>query len=298
MKLLIALCRIFVATALVSACSFNAASDTGQGLSTTSVTQTKIAEVKLVEVKVTDVKVTELRVLLFTKTAGYRHKSIAAGRAAIKNLAQSNGFTLVSSQNATLFSDEKLQQFNAIIFLNTTGNILTAEQQASFERYIQSGGGYVGIHAATDTEPNWPWYGKLVGAYFASHPKPQAAIMMVNDNGHQSTAHLSSQWQRYDEWYNFKALNPKVNILISLDETSYQGGKNGKHHPIAWYHEYDGGRAFYTGGGHSKKSYAEPEFLQHLLGGILYSAGYSAGARFKDKQLTNERFSNKQALEK
>ena len=152
------------------------------------------------------------------------------------------------------------------------------------EHYIQSGGGYVGIHAATDTEPNWPWYGKLVGAYFKSHPKPQTATMTVVDNNHRSTAHLNNQWQRYDEWYNFQALNPQVNVLLSLDETSYQGGKNDKNHPIAWYHEYDGGRAFYTGGGHTNKSYAEPEFLQHLLGGILYSA---------DVQLTD-----KQALGK
>lgn len=285
MKLLIALCRLFVATALVSACSFNVASDTGQGLSTTSIAQTKIAGIKVTDVKDTDVKVAEVgKVLVFTKTAGYRHKSIAAGRAAIKKLAQNNGFVVVSSQNAILFSDEKLQQFNAVIFLNTTGNILNAEQQAAFERYIQAGGGYVGIHAATDTEPDWPWYGKLVGAYFKSHPKPQTATMIVKDNGHQSTTHLNNQWQRFDEWYNFKALNPKVNVLLSLDETSYQGGKNGKHHPIAWYHEYDGGRAFYTGGGHSKQSYTEPEFLQHLLGGILYSAGYSAGAQLKDKR--------------
>jgi len=275
MKLLIALLAIFVSTALISACSFNVAQDTEQVPSTTSANQTEVNlnEIKTTKLNVTEIIDTKLKVLVFTKTAGFRHKSIAAGRAAIKKLAQSHGFTLVSSQNSTLFSDEKLRQFNAVIFLNTTGDILTVEQQASFERYIQSGGGYVGIHSATDTEPDWPWYGKLVGAYFKSHPKPQTATMMVVDNSHQSTAHLNSQWQRFDEWYNFKALNPKVKVLLSLDETSYHGGKNGKHHPIAWYHEYDGGRAFYTGGGHTKQSYAEPEFLQHLLGGILYSAG-------------------------
>jgi len=279
MKLLIALCRIFVATALVSACSFNLAADTVQRLSTTLVKQTKINEVKQ----------TETKVLLFTKTAGYRHKSIAAGKAAIKNLAENYAFTLVSSQDSSLFNDERLQQFNAVIFLNTTGNILTAEQQAAFQRYIQSGGGYVGIHSATDTEPDWPWYGKLVGAYFKSHPKPQTANIKVVDNSHQSTVHLNSQWQRFDEWYNFKALNPKVSVLLSLDERSYQGGKNGAVHPIAWYHEYDGGRAFYTGGGHTKSSYAEQKFLQHLLGGILYSAGVD----LTEKQLSKEQL-NKQ----
>jgi len=296
MKLLIVLLAIVFLTALISACSFNVASKIAARDSTTSV---KLTEVKASKITVTELNVTDIKVLLFTKTAGYRHKSIADGRASIKNLAQSNGFTVVLSQNATLFTDEKLQQFDAVIFLNTTGNILTAEQQAAFKRYIQSGGGYVGIHAATDTEPDWPWYGKLVGAYFASHPKPQTAIMKVDDNSHRSTAHLNNQWQRYDEWYNFKALNPKIKVLLSLDETSYQGGKNGKHHPIAWYHEYDGGRAFYTGGGHTRQSYAEPRFLQHILGGILHSAGvHLKDKQLTYKQLTDEKFTDKQVLEK
>jgi len=239
------------------------------------------------------VKVADLKVLVFSKTAGFRHKSIAAGKAAIKQLGQSHGFRVTVSENADLFTDEQLKPFNSIVFLNTTGDILTAQQQTAFTRYLQAGGGFVGIHAATDTEHDWPWYGKLVGAYFKSHPKPQTTTLLVDDNSHPSTVHLSDQWQRFDEWYNFKTLNPKVSVLLSLDESSYQGGNNGKHHPIAWYHEYDGGRAFYTGGGHTKSSYAEPEFLQHLLGGILYSVGYraghSAGADLLAKQLTDKR---------
>jgi len=278
MKLLIALCTTIVATSLVSGCSTNIVSESGLGLSTTSVSLTSNADVKTSNLKVRSLKTTEVKVLLFTKTAGYRHKSIAVGKAAIKKLARSNGFKVVSSQNPSLFNDEQLQQFNAVIFLNTTGNILTTEQQTAFQRFIQSGGGFVGIHAASDTEHHWSWYGELVGAYFLSHPKQQTATMAVHQKDHPSTQHLNNQWQRYDEWYNFHVFNSAVNVLLSLDETSYQGGKNGKYHPIAWYHQYDGGRAFYTGGGHTKQSYAEPEFLQHLLGGILYSAGYSASA--------------------
>ncbi|WOH39507.1 ThuA domain-containing protein [Thalassotalea fonticola] len=257
MKLLITLCRVLIAIVLISASSHNAAADSVQGSSTALVKQAKTPKI---------------RVLVFAKTASFRHKSIAAGKLAIKKLGLSHGFEVEISENAAQFTYEALQQFNVVVFLNTTGDILTPKQQSAFERYIQAGGGFVGIHAATDTEYDWSWYGKLVGAYFASHPKQQIATILVDDNSHQSTVHLNSQWQRFDEWYNFRSLNPEVKVLLSLDESSYQGGKNGQHHPIAWYHEYDGGRAFYTGGGHTTSSYAEPQFLQHLLGGILYSA--------------------------
>jgi len=250
---------------------------TAQAASTTSINQDEVVqrETKFAKIKTSDVSITDIKILLFSKTAGYRHKSIAVGKAAIKTLAKSYGFKVVSSQNASMFSDENLQQFNAVIFLNTSGDILTNEQQAAFERYMQAGGGFVGIHAATDTEHHWPWYGDLVGAYFSSHPKQQRATMLVDDNSHPSTMHLKDQWQRFDEWYNFKALNPKLSVLLSLKETSYSGGQNGSYHPISWYHEYDGGRVFYTGMGHTKASYAEPQFVQHLLGGILYSANVS-----------------------
>jgi len=284
-KLLIALSNIIIATALLCGCSFNIASEKEQGLSIPSVNQSNKAAVNIVDLNVTDLSLaTRGRVLLFTKTAGYRHKSIAVGKKAIETLAKSSGFTVVSSQSSELFSDEQLQHFDVVIFLNTTGNILTSEQQTAFERYIQAGGGFVGIHAAADTEHNWPWYGRLVGAYFLSHPKQQTATMAVVQPNHPSTkhlkTHLNNQWRRYDEWYNFHSFNPQFNVLLSIDESSYSGGKNGQYHPIAWYHEFDGGRAFYTGMGHTKQSYADPDFLQHLLGGILYSAD----VKLADKQ--------------
>ncbi len=214
------------------------------------------------------------RVLVFSKTAGFRHGSIAAGIAAIKKLGQQNGFTVEATEDAAQFTDKNLVRFSTIIFLNTTGDVLDEIQQTAFERFIQGGGGYLGIHSAADTEYDWPWYGRLVGAYFKTHPAIQDATVIVADRGHPSTKHLPVRWQRRDEWYEFRA-NPRgdVHVLATLDESTYQGGGMGDDHPIAWCHEFDGGRSFYTAGGHTKESYAEPAFLQHLLGGIRWTAG-------------------------
>jgi type 1 glutamine amidotransferase len=166
-----------------------------------------------------------------------------------------------------------LKQYDAVVFLSTTGNILNDEQQKAFEEFIRSGKGFVGIHAAADTEYDWPWYGKLVGAYFVSHPKQQKAKLTITDHKHASTKHLPTTWERFDEWYNYKSRNNDVKVLMTIDESSYQGGKEGAYHPMAWYHSFDGGRSFYTALGHTDESYKEENFLKHLLGGIKYAVG-------------------------
>jgi cytochrome c len=213
------------------------------------------------------------RVLVFSKTSGYRHASIAAGKVAIMKLGRENGFDVDTTEDARYFTEDTLKNYSAVIFLSTTMDVLNNYQEADFERYIQAGGGFVGIHAATDTEYDWGWYGRLVGANFLSHPKNQQATLNVVDQEHISTKHLPKQWSRFDEWYNFKNLNPDVKVLIKIDEKSYEGGKNGDNHPMAWYHEYDGGRAFYTALGHTDESYSEENFLKHLLGGLKYAIG-------------------------
>lgn len=214
------------------------------------------------------------RVLVFSKTAGFRHGSIGVGKTAIMQLGKENGFAVDTTEDAEAFKENNLKKYQAVIFLNSTGDALNPNQQAAFERYIQSGGGYMGIHAASDCEYNWPWYGKLVGAYFKSHPKQQNAKLIVHDRSHISTSHLPAIWERFDEWYNFKVVPGKeVNILISIDEKSYEGGQNGDSHPMAWYHDYDGGRAFYTEFGHTNESFADPLYLKHILGGIKYAMG-------------------------
>ncbi|MBK7938111.1 MAG: ThuA domain-containing protein [Lewinellaceae bacterium] len=213
------------------------------------------------------------RVLVFSKTEGYRHECIPVAIAALRKLCRDNGIAMDTTEDGADFNEKNLRRYNAVIFLNTTGDVLNPAQETDFERYIQAGGGYVGVHSSTDTEYGWTWYGGLAGGYFNGHPAQQNATLLVKDHDHPATKHLGDNWARFDEWYNFKNLNPNVKVLLSIDESSYQGGTNGADHPMSWCHEYDGGRAFYTALGHTKESYAEPEFLQHLLGGIKYAIG-------------------------
>lgn len=214
------------------------------------------------------------RVLVFSRTAGFVHGSIPEGVAAVQKLGVDNGFDVDTTRNPAYFHEDTLKQYSAVIFMNTTGNVLDYRQEAAFERYIQAGGGFVGVHAATDTEYDWRWYGKLVGGYFLSHPKTQEARFIIKDKDFPATEFFTDTvWQRTDELYNFKNLNPDVNVLITVDESSYEGGSMGGHHPMSWYHEYDGGRAFYTELGHTDESYREENYLKHLLGGIQYAIG-------------------------
>ncbi len=213
-----------------------------------------------------------MKVLVFSKTAGFRHASIPAGIKAIRQLGARYKFTVQATEDAAVFNDESLEAFDAVIFLNTTGDVLDDAQQEAFERYIRGGGGFVGVHSATDTEYDWPWYGRLVGAYFAGHPAIQEAVVVVHDRKHPATRHLPARWERRDEWYNFRAQPRGVTVLASLDVESYEGSTMDPH-PIAWCHNFDGGRAFYTEGGHTKASYRDPAFRQHLAGGIFWAAG-------------------------
>jgi len=213
------------------------------------------------------------RILVFSKTNGFNHKSIPAGIAALQRLGSENKFLVDTTKNAAHFTDDNLKNYKAVVFLSTTGDVLDDQQQEAFQRYIRNGGGYMGIHAAADTEYGWPWYNQLVGAYFLSHPKQQRATILVMDKKHLATRMLPDKWTRKDEWYNYKDIVPDLHVLCKLDETSYEGGKNGKNHPFIWYHDVDGGRAFYTGAGHTEESYTEPLFLQHILGGVKYAMG-------------------------
>ncbi|MFE4410865.1 ThuA domain-containing protein [Streptomyces sp. NPDC093064] len=214
------------------------------------------------------------RVLVFSKTAGFRHDSIETGVQALKDLGGPSGITVDSTEEAKQFTTANLARYDAVVFLSTTGNVLNTDQKQAFEKYVAGGGGYMGIHAAADTEYDWPFYGGLVGAYFDSHPQIQKATVLVPEHDHPATKGLDDKWERTDEWYNYRS-NPRdsVRVLASLDETSYQGGNMKGDHPIAWCQAYQGGRAFYTGLGHTKESYAEDGFRSHLLGGLKYATG-------------------------
>jgi cytochrome c len=213
------------------------------------------------------------KVLVFSKTGGFRHSSIPAGKQAIIKLGQENDFEVDTTENAEWFNEDTLKKYSTVVFLSTTEDVLNYKQEAAFERYIQAGGGFMGIHAATDTEYDWGWYGRMVGGYFSSHPATQEAKLNVVDKSHISTKHLPDTWTRKDEWYNFNKLSNDVKVLIKIDEKSYNGGTNGDNHPMAWYHDYDGGRAFYTELGHTEESFSDSLYLRHILGGIQYAVG-------------------------
>lgn len=230
------------------------------------------------------------RVLVFSKTKGYRHESITAGKAALQKLGAEKGFAVDTTEMAEDFTEENLKKYQAVVFLSTTMDVLDDAQQNVFKRFIQGGGGFVGIHAAADTEYDWWWYGKLVGAYFKSHPKTQEAkFKKVKPFG--DGVNLPDEWIRTDELYNYKKISDDIIPIFMLDETSYEGGENGDNHPIAWYHDFDGGRSFYTGMGHTNESYADPLFLDHVYQGILYAMGESkpdfSKAREKKKPESN-----------
>ena len=213
------------------------------------------------------------KILVFTKTSGYHHASIAVGTAAIIKLGAENNFSVDTTSDAAKITEATLSKYSAVVFLSTTGYMLNNYQQADLERYMQAGGNYVGVHAAADAEYDWHWYGRLVGAYFDSHPAMQEAVLNVIDKNHPSTRALPDTWKRTDEWYNFKSISKNIHVLITIDENSYKGGTNGVNHPMAWYHNFENGRAFYTELGHTDESYSDPAYLKHLLGGIQYAIG-------------------------
>ncbi|MFB7530240.1 ThuA domain-containing protein [Streptomyces sp. NPDC056178] len=217
---------------------------------------------------------TAKRVLVFSKTAGFRHDAIPDGIAALKELGKGSDITVDATEEARQFTTANLARYDAVVFLSTTGDVLDTDQQKAFENYVANGGGYMGVHAAADTEYDWQFYGGLVGAYFSSHPAIQSATVRVEDHKHPATAHLDDEWNRTDEWYNYRT-NPRgqAKVLATLDETTYTGGTMKGDHPITWCQSYQGGRSFYTGLGHTKESYAEPAFRGLLLGGMRYAAG-------------------------
>ncbi|GAA5145592.1 hypothetical protein GCM10023340_15170 [Nocardioides marinquilinus] len=230
-------------------------------------------------------------VLVFSRTAGFRHESIDEGRAAIRELGRRHGFSVTTTESPRAFTDANLRRFEAVVWLSTTGDVLARPQQRAFQRYVRAGGGYVGVHAAADTEHDWPWYGRLVGAWFRNHPAIQRATVRVENRRTPSSCFLPRAWSRTDEWYNFRAPRPgsradvsprgRVTVIARLDESTYDehdGTARPDDHPIAWQHRFEGGRAWYTGGGHTEESYAEPRFRRHLLGGIRWAVQQVDGA--------------------
>ncbi|WP_144211507.1 ThuA domain-containing protein [Shewanella donghaensis] len=224
----------------------------------------------------------QFRALLFTKTAGWHHQSILEGVTAVKQLAQKHHFDYEWHEDAKQINSKNLARFDVIMFLNTTGDILNPEQQQAMQAFIQSGKGFVGVHSASDTEHQWPWYTKLVGRKFVIHPPIQTAKINVIDDQFPGVALMPETFLWTDEYYHFsEPYSDNLKYILSVDETSYQASAQwgelkvegmGKFHPLAWYQEVDGGRSFYTALGHIPATYDDPLFLQHLYGGIYWAA--------------------------
>jgi uncharacterized protein len=221
--------------------------------------------------------------LLFTKTEGYHHTSINEGVDAMRKLSEKHFFSIDWQENSDVFNDEKLKKYDVIIFLSTSGDILNDEQKKAMERFIESGKGYVGIHSASDTEFNWPWYTKLVGRMFYIHPPKQTALLNVIDNNFPGMTRLPKSFFWTDEWYEFSGEETDdLKYLLTVDEKTYDTNAKsstgrvaksmGNFHPVSWYHEFDGGRSFYTALGHIAALYEDDLFLEHIYGGIYWAA--------------------------
>lgn len=212
--------------------------------------------------------------LVFTKTTGFRHDSIPEGIAAIQQMASAQGWAVTATEDASTFTEATLQSYDAVVFLNTTGDVLDADQMAALRAFLQAGKGFVGVHSASDTEKDDPWYPTMLGARFVSHPKSQTATLHIHHREDPIVAHLDATWERFDEWYDLDSVPPAdATVFITLDESSIQGAKMGDPHPLTWKRFFEGGRVFYTALGHTKESYAEPKFLELLRKGILWAAG-------------------------
>lgn len=218
----------------------------------------------------------DFRVLVFSRTTGFRHASIPDGIALVRSLGAVHGFAVDATEDPSLFTPQNLGAYRAVLFLNTTGEVLDDGQQAAFEEYIRGGGGWVGVHSAADTEYDWLFYGDLLGgAWFLTHPAIQTATLRSEDGTHPSTQHYPASFSFTDEWYSFRS-NPRgeVSVLLTIDEASYDPGNGAMgDHPIAWYRVLADGRAWYTNLGHRSETYAAPFFARHLLGGIVWAAG-------------------------
>ncbi|APO97380.1 ThuA domain-containing protein [Xanthomonas vesicatoria] len=215
------------------------------------------------------------RMLIFSKTAGFRHESIPTAVATLRQLAAEEGMAADHSEDVDVFTADNLARYRVVAFASTTGEILAPAQQQAFEGYIRKGGGFLGVHSAADTGYQWPWYGQLVGAWFKGHPPGLQSTRVQPEREGQA---VGKGWPITDEIYNYRN-NPRgqVQVVATVDERLYAGGTMGADHPIAWCHGFDGGRAWYTGLGHDAAVYANADFLAQLRQGLRYAAGHVPG---------------------
>ncbi|MFA6544052.1 MAG: ThuA domain-containing protein [Limisphaerales bacterium] len=222
------------------------------------------------------------RVLLFSRTLGFRHASITNGIAAILALGAANGFAVEATEDSGVFTATNLARFQAVVFLSVTGDVLNPEQELALQDYIETGGGFAAIHGALfgplACEDKWAWYGDMFRCAFTNHSKVLPGAVNIEDAAHPANAGLPARWERTEEWYNYTG-SPRswARILATVDESTYSGGRMGADHPIIWCRRVGKGRMWFTAMGHTPKSFDEPLIRQHLLNGIRLAAGWISG---------------------
>lgn len=218
----------------------------------------------------------QFQVLLFTKSLDFHHVSIQNGVSMFKELSQDNHFGLTWTEQSDFFDNqEDVNSMDVIVFMNTSGDILNDHQRVALQEYMRQGGNFVAIHSASFTMMEWPWYIELVGGVWNRHPNPGIWTAVVNNErpDHPSAFHLPEKWLVTEEWYNYLELSDNIEVILSIDDATFPGGKMPNYHPIAWYQDnFEGGRSFHTGLGHPEGIYDEPWFRQHILGAVWWAA--------------------------
>jgi PKD repeat protein/type 1 glutamine amidotransferase len=216
----------------------------------------------------------QYKVLVYTKAAGATHASTAAGVEAIKALGKEHRFVVQATDKPDRFNDEDLSSYRVVVFLNTAGDVLDDAQQAAFERWFKAGGGFLGVHSAIETEPDWQFLSDILGTRATGEAPLAQATIKVADRVHDASRTLPERWSRTDRFYNFADdVRGRFHVLATVDETTYAGGTMGVDHPVAWCKDTQGGRTFYTAGGDTAATFSDADFREHLLGALDWSAG-------------------------
>ena len=220
----------------------------------------------------------ERRALIYTKNGeGYVHDNLVASVAALKEICEDLNLETDDTDDPSIFTDENLKRYQVLIFSNTNNETFaTDDQKLAFQRYIQAGGGFIGIHSASGSERLWPWFWNMLGGKFRRHPTLQSFEIKVIDTTHPATNMLGNTWKWEDECYYLDHLNPDIHVLLAADlrtvedenQAEYPGEIFGNYFPLSWCHQFDGGREFYTALGHKIEYYSNPEYRAHLAGGI------------------------------
>ena len=253
------------------------------GVHTNAVSMKKILFLLIIVVPLLSGTKPPKKILIYTHNGkGYVHDNIAPSVEALKKLCSENGYEAESTADPSVFTTDNLKKIHCIIFSSTNNEAFETEaQKQAFVAYTQNGGGFVGIHSASGSERQWPWFWAMLGGKFVRHPELQKFTVKVIDKAHPSTNHLGDSWAWEDECYFINQLNPDIHVLLAADLTTikdekkleYPGTTFGDYFPLAWYHQFDGGRQFYTSLGHKAEYYKDEKFLKHLLGGIKWSMG-------------------------